>query len=108
MSTGWTVHKFGGTSLADADRYRAACDIVLSQRSDERVAVVVSAMSGVTNALIESVNLASTQDDSYLQKLEALESRTHFDAGPVDAVPTLKSPVVMYFVTAVYDRDAGV
>jgi aspartokinase/homoserine dehydrogenase 1 len=75
MSTGWTVHKFGGTSLAGADRYRAACDIVLSQRSSERVAVVVSAMSGVTNTLIESVTLASTQDDSYLQKLEALESR---------------------------------
>jgi aspartokinase/homoserine dehydrogenase 1 len=75
MSTGWTVHKFGGTSLADADRYRAAIEIVLSQRSHERVAVVVSAMSGVTNALIESVNLASTQDDSYLQKLNALERR---------------------------------
>lgn len=75
MSTGWTVHKFGGTSVADADRYRAACEIVLSQRSGERVAVVVSAMSGVTNALIEAVNLASAQDDSYLQKLEALESR---------------------------------
>ena len=51
----WTVHKFGGTSVADADRYRAACEIVLSQRSGEPVAVVVSAMSGVTNALIESV-----------------------------------------------------
>src|SRR5215212_8167387 len=75
MSAGWTVHKFGGTSLADADRYRAACDIVLSQRSGERVAVVVSAMSGVTNALIKSVNLASTHDDAYLQKLQALESR---------------------------------
>ena len=75
MSAAWTVHKFGGTSVADADRYRAACDIVLSQRSGERVAVVVSAMSGVTNALIDSVNLASTQDDSYLQKLESLESR---------------------------------
>ncbi len=75
MSAGWTVHKFGGTSLADADRYRAACDIVLSQQSGERVAVVVSAMSGVTNALIESVNLASTQDESYLEKLQALESR---------------------------------
>jgi aspartokinase/homoserine dehydrogenase 1 len=74
----WTVHKFGGTSLADADRYRAACDIVLSERSVECVAVVVSAMSGVTNALIESVNLASTQDDSYLEKLHALESR-HLD-----------------------------
>src|SRR5689334_19367210 len=75
MRAGWTVHKFGGTSLADADRYRAASDIVLSQRSGERVAVVVSAMSGVTNALIESVNLASSQDDSYLQKLHVLESR---------------------------------
>jgi aspartokinase/homoserine dehydrogenase 1 len=75
MSSGWTVHKFGGTSLADAERYRAACEIVLSQRSHERVAVVVSAMSGVTNALIESVNLAANQDDSYLQQLQKLENR---------------------------------
>src|SRR6185503_10972293 len=78
MSTTWTVHKFGGTSLADADRYRAAAEIVLSQRSGERVAVVVSAMSGVTNALIESVHLAATHDDSYLHKLQALENR-HLD-----------------------------
>jgi len=75
MSAGWTVHKFGGTSLADADRYRAASEIILSQRSGEPVAVVVSAMSGVTNALIESVNLAANQDESYLQKLDALENR---------------------------------
>src|ERR1043165_6241045 len=75
MSTEWIVHKFGGTSVADADRYRAACEIVLSQRSGERVAVVVSAMSGVTNALIEAVNLACVQDESYLQKVDALERR---------------------------------
>ena len=75
MSEGWTVHKFGGTSLADADRYRAACEIVLSQIAGERVAVVVSAMSGVTNALIEAVNLAAAQDDSYLEKLVSLENR---------------------------------
>jgi bifunctional aspartokinase / homoserine dehydrogenase 1 len=75
MSAAWTVHKFGGTSLADADRYQAACEIVLSQRSGERVAVVVSAMSGVTNVLIESVNLAAIHDDSYLTKLQDLENR---------------------------------
>lgn len=75
MSARWTVHKFGGTSLAGADRYRAACDIVLSQRSDQRVAVVVSAMSGVTNALIESVNLAANNDDSYFPQLQALQNR---------------------------------
>jgi len=75
MNAEWTVHKFGGTSLADADRYRAACEIILSERSGKRVAVVVSAMSGVTNALIESVNLAAAHDDSYLHKLQTLEDR---------------------------------
>ena len=75
MNAAWTVHKFGGTSLAGAERYRAACEIILSQTSGKRVAVVVSAMSGVTNALIESVNLAAAHDDAYLQKLEALENR---------------------------------
>jgi aspartokinase/homoserine dehydrogenase 1 len=75
MNSGWTVHKFGGTSLADADRYRAACEILLSERKGQRVAVVVSAMSGVTNALIESVNLAAAQDDSYLGTLQSLEER---------------------------------
>jgi len=78
MSAGWTVHKFGGTSLADADCYRAVCEIVLAPRSGERVGVVVSAMSGVTNALIDAVNLAAAQDDSYLQKLDSLEKR-HLD-----------------------------
>lgn len=75
MNSGWTVHKFGGTSVADADRYRSVSEILLSQRSGERVGVVVSAMAGVTNALIEAVNLAAAQDDSYLQKLQALEHR---------------------------------
>jgi aspartokinase/homoserine dehydrogenase 1 len=78
MTARWTVHKFGGTSLADADRYRSASEIILSQRAGERVAVVVSAMSGVTNALIESVNLAATNNESYLQTLAALEDR-HLD-----------------------------
>src|SRR5215213_1858851 len=92
MSAGWTVHKFGGSSLADTDCYRAACEIVLSQRSGERVAVVVSAMGGVTNALIESVNLAATQDDSYLQKLRALENR-HLETIAGLQLPDVQSSV---------------
>ena len=75
MTSTWTVHKFGGTSLAGADRYRAACEILLADRSAARIAVVVSAMGGVTNALIESVTLAAAQDDSYLQILQSLEQR---------------------------------
>jgi len=75
MPSQWTVHKFGGTSLADADRYRAAAEIVRSQQSHERAAVVVSAMSGVTNALIQAVELAARQDNSYLPKLDSLNDR---------------------------------
>ncbi len=71
----WVVHKFGGTSLADAERYRAAAEIVLSPQTGDRTAVVVSAMSGVTNALIESLQLAASQDTSYLTKLETLKTR---------------------------------
>ena len=69
------MHKFGGTSVADADRYRAVADILLSPESTSRTAVVVSAMSGVTNALIESLDLAASQDNSYLSKLQALKDR---------------------------------
>ena len=74
----WVAHKFGGTSVADAERYRAVAEIVLPRAPGERVAVVVSAMSGVTNGLIQSVDLAASNDSSYLTKLQDLKSR-HLD-----------------------------
>src|ERR1041385_8350382 len=69
----WVVHKFGGTSVANAERYRAAAEIVLA--SGERIAVIVSAMSGVTNELIGTVELAAKHDSSYLAKLAELRQR---------------------------------
>ena len=69
----WVVHKFGGTSVANAERYRAAAEIVLT--SGERVAVIVSAMSGVTNELIRAVGLAAKHDSSYLANLAQLKQR---------------------------------
>ena len=55
---GWTVHKFGGTSLADAECFRRVVDIVLSQPSGNK-AVVVSAIGGVTDALFELIECTS-------------------------------------------------
>jgi bifunctional aspartokinase / homoserine dehydrogenase 1 len=78
MNRKWIAHKFGGTSVADAERYRAAAEIVLPRAADERVAVVVSAMSGVTNGLIHAVELAATRDESYSTKLKELQTR-HLD-----------------------------
>ena len=83
MNSKWVVHKFGGTSVADAERYRAAAEIVLARTPGERTAVVVSAMSGVTNGLIQSVELAASNDHAYLTTLQELERR-HFDT--IDAL----------------------
>ena len=76
----WIVHKFGGTSVANAAGYGTVAGILATQhRTGERTAAVVSAMSGVTDALIELVEIARTQADSYPAKLEALKQR-HLDA----------------------------
>ncbi len=71
----WVVYKFGGTSVANAERYRAAAEIVLARQHGEREAVVVSAMSGVTNELIRLVELAANRDGSYLTTLQQLKTR---------------------------------
>ncbi len=69
----WTVHKFGGTSVADAECFRRVADIVEAQPA-EPVAVVLSACKGVTNALLEVVAHAETNEDAS-QDLAALRAR---------------------------------
>jgi bifunctional aspartokinase / homoserine dehydrogenase 1 len=75
----WVVHKFGGTSVADAGRYKAVAEILLARRErGERAAVVVSAMSGVTDALLGLVVGAAARDASYTEALRVLCAR-HLD-----------------------------
>src|SRR5215467_976152 len=52
-----TVMKFGGTSVADAQAFENVAAIVRSRIQSVPV-VVVSAMSGVTDALLASTNTA--------------------------------------------------
>jgi len=52
------VHKFGGTSVADAERYRHVAGLLL-QRPEPLQVTVVSAMKGVTDALIALAQLAA-------------------------------------------------
>jgi aspartokinase/homoserine dehydrogenase 1 len=66
------VHKFGGTSLANSDRYRAAAKL-LDQNG--KLAVVVSAMAQVTDTLLAVAEAAKNQNPIYLEKLAALEQR---------------------------------
>jgi aspartokinase/homoserine dehydrogenase 1 len=58
----WVVHKFGGSSLADADCFRRVASIV-EQLPDSRVALVLSACRGVTDELIALVAAAERADN---------------------------------------------
>lgn len=57
------VMKFGGTSLANWSRFSMAADIIVDSSSVESVATVLSAPATVTNALLEMVDLAVSQQD---------------------------------------------
>src|SRR5579859_2931064 len=56
------VMKFGGTSVGDATCIARAAQIVASAAQGLRVVVVVSAMSGVTNRLIDAAKRAGEGD----------------------------------------------
>jgi len=59
------VAKFGGTSVADLDRIRAAAATVKSEVGrGNQVAVVVSAMAGVTNDLVGLTSEANPMHDA--------------------------------------------
>jgi aspartate kinase len=78
------VMKFGGTSVEDAVAMDRSCGIV-AQRISRRPFVVVSALAGTTNGLLEAGRLASERKlDEALSILAPLEKR-HVDLLPSTA-----------------------
>ena len=70
------VQKFGGTSVADAERIGVVCRIV-AQSVAERPVVVVSALAGVTDLLAQAVDLARRGDREGLDPVLADLGRRH-------------------------------
>lgn len=68
------VHKFGGTSVADATRYRHVAALLLARDEAEQV-TVVSAMKGVTDALIELCNQAAAGGGDWRERWHELRGR---------------------------------
>ena len=64
MSAKLQVMKFGGTSVGDAACMARTAQIIASAARKNPCIVVVSAMSGVTNRLVEAAQQAATGDDS--------------------------------------------
>jgi len=96
----WVVHKFGGSSVADADCFARVAAIIESQPA-QRVAVVLSACRGVTDALLQLVLLAEKQDDAWRAQLAAVRKRHADIAGAL-----LPAAAAAEFL-AEFDRDAA-
>ena len=76
------VMKFGGTSMGSAERIRSAASLCAEQYRVRPVAVVVSAMSKVTDLLLETLRHAEAGDgDGVEHRLELLRQRHVTTAG---------------------------
>jgi aspartate kinase len=65
------VLKFGGTSIGTAERFKAVAKLVCN---GEKKIVVLSAMSGTTNSLVEIANkLYTKHNDSAIELIDKLE-----------------------------------
>ena len=70
----WRVHKFGGSSVADAVCMERVARI-LEQDPHPRLGVVLSACRGVTDALLNLVATAERQEGPLTERIEELRRR---------------------------------
>jgi aspartokinase/homoserine dehydrogenase 1 len=88
----WTVHKFGGTSVADASCIRRVAGIIGGQPRGNSLAVVVSAMKGVTDDLLGLVDKAAKRQpvEPTLQALRARHEKANVELlGAVGSKPIM-------------------
>ena len=84
------VMKFGGSSLADGQRIRAAAGIVAQSIKDgNKVAVVVSAMGSVTDQLIEIGELIFGKEKILTDAVRALVDKHRCEVEKVSLIPEL-------------------
>src|SRR5215471_6198564 len=72
--------KFGGTSVGSAERMRVAAAIAAEHRKNRPVAIVVSAMSKVTDLLLDTMRHAEAGDRNGLENDLALLRKRHEEA----------------------------
>lgn len=69
------VLKFGGTSVANAQNIKLVVQIVTQKAQHERIAVIVSALSGITDLLVLASQKAAAKDRAYKALITEIEDR---------------------------------
>lgn len=69
------ILKFGGTSVANAANIKQVISIAKKSSKQAPIAVVVSALGGATDVLLQAGFKAEKKDSSYLTEIDSLEKR---------------------------------
>jgi bifunctional aspartokinase / homoserine dehydrogenase 1 len=69
------VLKFGGSSVADAENIGKVAEIVITSAEDGGLMVVLSAMQGITDSLIEAGRMAEGGDERYREKISEVRKK---------------------------------
>ncbi|MFA3782145.1 aspartate kinase [Melioribacteraceae bacterium 4301-Me] len=72
------VIKFGGTSIGTVERFINVVNIIKNKCEEDKIIVVLSAIGGITDELINAVYYASEKNNNYLKIAEKIKS-VHFD-----------------------------
>ncbi len=69
------ILKFGGSSVSNAENINKTIEIIKKQSQESSVAIVISALSGVTDALIEAAHLAAHLNEKFRDVVIELEEK---------------------------------
>jgi aspartate kinase len=101
--------KFGGTSVGSAGRMRAAARLAIAERQKRPVAVVVSAMSKITDLLLDTMRHAEAGDRSGMaSNIAGLRAR--HEAVCRELLPGPRQPFIMaeiHKLVAEFERVAS-
>ncbi len=69
------VIKFGGSSVASAENINKVIDIIKNKPKTDKVVIIVSALGGITDLLLQCAQLAANNNETYKTSLQEIETR---------------------------------
>src|ERR1700744_3344749 len=98
------VLKFGGSSVANAENINKVIGIVKEALKKDRTILIVSALGGITDMLIQAGISAAAGDESYKEKLQEMERR-HLETAKTLLPLTGQSQALSAIKTRCYDIE---
>jgi len=89
------VLKFGGTSVGSIQSIQNVIQIVAKEAQQDRLAIVVSAIGGITNTLVEAGTLAQQKKDTYQELFQEIREQHLSFAKAL----TTHNPIILKTVT---------